>query len=314
MTEFRTGFVALIGRPNAGKSTLMNRILGSKLAITSPKPQTTRDRIAGIHTDDTMQAILVDTPGIHKAWTELNKAMVQASISAIESVDVVCWIEDMTLMADHLRQERPLLDGASLAIIEMLKTAGTPVIFIANKLDLVHPQLVLPVIAAVQEALPLQAAIPLSAHTGEAVDVLLTELRTALPVGPPAYPADHWTDVSERFLASEIVREQIFRLTEQEVPYAAAVDIESFDESERDDRGLVRIRASIVVERPQQKGILIGKGGDMIKRIGTGARMELQKLLDAKVHLDLHVKVEKDWTKTAKGLRKVGYSDGRTTS
>ncbi|MCB9666056.1 MAG: GTPase Era [Alphaproteobacteria bacterium] len=307
---FRAGLVALIGRPNAGKSTLLNQILGSKLAITSSKPQTTRDRVVGIHTDAVMQAVLLDTPGIHKAWTELNKAMVQRATDAVADADVVCWIEDMTLLAPRVAQGGELLDGAADAIVRILEQAGTPVILVANKLDVVPPPTVLPVIEAVRQRLPLHAAVPLSALTGDGLSDLLAEIRTALPVGPALYDADTWTQVSERFLAAELVREKVFHLTEQEIPYSTAVEIEVFDESERDTRGLIRIHAAVIVERPPQKAIVIGRGGEMIKRIGTLARKDLERLLDAKVHLELFVKVEKDWTKTAGGLRRVGF--GRT--
>lgn len=308
--DFRTGFVALLGRPNAGKSTLLNLILGSKLAITSAKPQTTRDRIVGVHTDDHMQAVLIDTPGIHKAWTELNKSMVHRATSAVADADVVCWIEDMTLLAPRVQRGQPLLDGAAEAIVAMIREAGTPAILVANKLDVVHPSTVLPVIDAVRQALPLHAAVPLSALTGDGLSDLLAEIRTALPVGPPLYDPDAWTQVSERFLAAELIREKIFHLTEQEIPYATAVEIEVFDESEREAGGQVRIHAAVIVERPQQKAIVIGKGGEMIKRIGTLARKDLQRVLDARVHLELFVKVERNWTRTTGGLRKVGYDPG----
>lgn len=308
--DFRTGMVALIGRPNAGKSTLLNQILGSKLAITSAKPQTTRDRVVGIHTDDHMQAVLLDTPGIHKAWTELNKAMVRQATDAVSDADVVCWIEDMTLLAPKVSQGGALLDGAGEAILRILTEAGTPVILVANKVDVVAPQTVLPLIDAVQQRLPLHAAVPLSALTGDGLSDLLAEIRTALPVAAPLYPVDTWTEVSERFLAAELIREKVFHLTEQEVPYATAVEIEVFDESERETRGLVRVNAAVIVERPAQKAIVIGKGGEMIKRIGTLARKDLERVLDARVHLELFVKVEKDWTRTAGGLRRVGYDRG----
>lgn len=307
MSSFRTGHVALLGRPNAGKSTLLNQILGAKIAIVSAKPQTTRDRLVGVHTDETMQAILLDTPGVHEAWTELNKAMVKAATDTLESVDVVCWLEDMTRLAPRVKAGKDALDAGSQAIVELLKAAGTPVIFVANKMDVIEPKWVLPVLEAVGAALPLRAAVPVSALTGDGLPDLMAEIRNALPEGPPLYPEDHWTEVSERFLAAEIIREKVFHLTEQEVPYATAVEIEAFDETERETEGRVTIRAAIIVERPQQKGIVIGKGGAMIKRIGTLARKELIELLGCRVHLELFVKVERDWTKTVKGLRKVGY-------
>ncbi len=308
MTEsFRCGYVALIGRPNAGKSTLLNRVLGSKLAITSPKPQTTRDRIVGIHNDDTMQAVLVDTPGIHKAWTELNKVMVRRTRQVLEDVDVVCWLEDMTLVASRLKAGKPLLDGAAYAIAQMLKGISAPIILVPNKIDVIRPMALLPMLEAYRNEVELKAAVPVSALTGDGVAALLAEIRAGMPEGPPLYDQDTWTESTERFLAAEVIREKIFHLTEQEVPYATAVDVEEFDESDRETRELVRIRAAVMVERPAQKGIVIGKGGEMLKRIGTLARKDLESMLGCRVYLELFVKVEPDWTRTARGLRKVGY-------
>ena len=307
MSDYKTGFVALIGRPNAGKSTLLNQLLGSKLAITSAKPQTTRNRIAGIVTDNEMQAILMDTPGIHEAWTELNKAMVQRALSALDDVDVVCWLGDMTELAKRIEKQVAVFDAHDDKIVASLVDSGKPVIFIANKIDVVPYPLVLPVIDAVQNALSVAAAIPVSALTGDGVDRILQELKRHLPAGPALYPEDEWTQVSERFLAAEIIREKIFHLTAQEVPYATFVDVVKFDESERESRNRLSIYADFVVERGTQKGIVIGKGGEMLKRIGTLARKELQETLDCRVYLELFVKVEKDWTRTRRGLRKVGF-------
>jgi GTP-binding protein Era len=305
---FRTGMVALLGRPNAGKSTLLNQILGTKIAITSAKPQTTRNRIAGIHTDDTMQAILLDTPGIHEGWTELNKHMVRRALSVLDEVDLVCWIVDMTELARRVEQQAPVLEAAEEQIALALAESGLPVVLVANKIDVVPHPLVLPVIDAVDRRLEgVAAAVPLSALTGDGVDRLLSVFREHLPEGPPLYPADDWTQVTERFLVAEIVREKIFHLTEQEVPYASFVKLNSFDESDRDTKGLVRIQADVVVERESQKGIVIGRKGEMLKRIGTLARREVEELLGCKVYLELHVKVERDWTRTARGLRKVGF-------
>jgi GTP-binding protein Era len=310
MTEHRCGFVALVGRPNAGKSTLLNSILGSKLAITSAKPQTTRHRIAGIHSDEQMQAILVDTPGIHDAWTELNRSMVARALAVLADVDVVCWVGDMTALARAVEDGEAVLDEADKQIARHCAKAGVPVIFAANKIDVVPHPLLLPVIDAVSRELEVRAAIPISALTGDGVPALLEEIRGALPEGPALYPADEWAQVSERFLVAEIVREKVFHLTEQEVPYATHVEVRLFDESEREaPRGIVRILADVVVERESQKGIVIGRGGEMLKRIGTLARKELVTLLGCRVYLELFVRVEKDWTRSARGLRRVGFED-----
>jgi GTP-binding protein Era len=304
--SFKCGYAALIGRPNAGKSTLLNRILGSKLAITSNKPQTTRNRVAGVYNDASMQAVLVDTPGIHQAWTELNRQMVQASLAAIGDCDVVLWIADMTVLARRVEAGEPVLDAEDDGIAQRL--GDRPVILVANKLDVVPHPLVLPVIDAFRGKLKLIAAVPVSALTGDGVDRLLEAVRDALPEHPALFPADAWTQLSERFLCAEILREKVFHLTEQEVPYACAVEILTFDESAREgENGLVTIHADLIVERPSQKGILVGHQGEMIKRIGTLARKEMQALLGCRVHLQTHVKVERDWSKTRGGLRKVGF-------
>ena len=307
--DFRCGYVALIGRPNAGKSTLMNQLLGGKLAITSAKPQTTRNRIAGVHTDESCQAILVDTPGIHQAWTELNKVMVHAAMSALDDVDVVCWLGDMTEMARRAEKGHPVIGPQDEPIVQALEQANKPVIFVANKIDVVPKSLLLPVIAEISERLSPVACIPVSALTGDGVPGVMDVIREHLPVGPQLYPAEEWTRVTERFLVAEIVREKIFHLTEQEVPYATFVEVMSFEEEERETKNRVTILCDVIVERPSQKGIVIGKGGEMLKRIGTLARKEIAELLGCRVHLELFVKVEKDWTKTSKGLRKVGFGD-----
>lgn len=309
MSEFKCGVVALVGRPNAGKSTLLNQILGSKLAITSSKPQTTRNRIAGIYNDEQTQIVLVDTPGVHKPWTELNKQMIAATKAAIGDADVVCWIGDMTTLARRAEAKDPILDEDDEAVASALERSGRPVLFAANKMDVVPAPLVLPVIDAFSRRLTLGAAVPISALTGDGVPALIGEVRSRLPDHPPLYPQDRWTDVSERFLVAEIVREKIFHLTEHEVPYATAVDVVKFDESTRESDQLVRIFADVIVERPSQKGILIGKGGEMLKRIGTLARKEIQELLGCRVYLELFVKVERNWTRTKTGLRRAGYEE-----
>ncbi len=308
MSAFRSGYVALIGCPNAGKSTLLNQILGSKLAITSSKPQTTRHRIAGIHNDEHMQAVLLDTPGVHDPFTELNKAMVERALATLGEADVVCFLGDMTELGRRAEKGEPILSGGEGRIAEILDGIDLPIVFVANKIDIIPHPLLLPVLEAVNERLHPAALVPTSALTGDGVPALMSELRKLLPEGEPLFPPDEWAQVTERFLVEEIIREKIFHLTEQEVPYATMVDVRQFDESQREGpKPLVRIHADIVVERPTQKGIVIGKGGEMLKRIGTLARKELQEVLGCRVYLELFVKVERDWTRTAKGLRKVGF-------
>ncbi len=307
--SFRCGYVGLLGRPNAGKSTLLNQVLGSKLAITSAKPQTTRNRIAGVHTDPHMQAVIVDTPGIHDAWTELNKSMVERASQTLDDVDVVCWVADMTLLARRAEAGEPVFDELAEAIAAQLEAAGKPIILAANKMDVVPQLLVLPVIDAFRTRLPnLVAAIPMSALNGDGVAALLDEVRNHLPEHPPLFPEEHWTDHTERFLCAEIIREKIIHLTEQEIPYSTFVEIEQFDEADRAAKNpIVRVHAVVVVERGSQKGIVIGKGGEMLKRIGSMARKDMEAMLGCRVFLKLFVKVERDWTKSKKGLKRVGF-------
>jgi GTP-binding protein Era len=308
MSEHKSGLVALVGRPNAGKSTLLNALLGEKLAIVSNKPQTTRDRIVGIWSEDDLQAVLNDTPGLHEAWTELNKVMVKRAREALAEADVVLWVEDMALAAARMRQGKSAFAGAEDDVLPLLQASGRPVILAANKLDVIEPLALLPILAEAQKLVPLAAAVPLSAKTGDGVDRLKLELRAKLPFGPALYPKDTWTEATERFLVAEAIREQIFLQTKREIPYAAAVRIAAFDitERERTPRGLIKIRADILLERDSQKGIVIGQKGAMLKKIGTAARLAVEPILDAQVHLELYVKVEPDWSRSLKGLARAG--------
>ncbi len=305
--EFKAGYVALVGRPSAGKSTLMNRLLGTKLAITSSKPQTTRDRIQGVHTDEQMQVVFVDTPGIHEAWTELNKVMVSRAQETLAEVDLICWLEDMALMNARMKRGEPLIDEGTQMIIDMLEASGGKVVMLANKIDKIPPQNLLPLIDAFSKATELKAILPISATEGDGVPELMKLIAGELPASPHLFPPDYWTDRSERFMCSELLREKVFAFTKQEIPYSTFVEVEKFDEEERDSRGLVKIYMTVVVERPQQKRIVIGRGGEMIKRIASAAREEMEQLLDCKVFLEVFVKVEPGWTKSRSGLRKVGF-------
>lgn len=301
------GYAGLVGRPNAGKSTLLNQILGSKLAITSPKPQTTRNQIAGIHTDERMQVVLVDTPGIHECWTELNRVMVDQSHEVLGQVDVVCWLMDLTRLAANQDAGRPVFDEQDLRLAERVDRGRQRLILIGNKVDLLPREQVLPLIAAAQAQFGDAPFVPLSARSGENVGGLMKEMCAALPVGPAMYPEEDWTQVTERFLVSEVIRHQLYKLLSKELPYCATVEIVQFDEAQRDHKGLVRVYAQIIVERGSQKGIVIGKGGTMLKKIGTLARQEIEELLECRVYLDLLVKVEKDWTRTRAGLGRAGF-------
>lgn len=301
--SFRCGTVALIGRPNAGKSSLLNALVGEKIAAVSRRPQTTRVRIAGVYTSETMQAVLVDTPGLHDAWTPFNAHMVEEAEKALEGVDLVCWLIDAAPLVNSARGGYPALDGENIAIGEKLREHA--LVIALNKVDVVEKGWLLPVIEALGRfGAPI---VPISATVGQGLDVLKREWASRLPEQPAIYPPDHLTDASERQICAELIRERVFELAGQEVPYATAVEIEQFDESAR-EQGKVRIHARILVEKPSQKGILIGKGGAMIKQIGSEARVQIAQLLGCKVRLDLFVVVEKDWTKKAGLLRGLGYA------
>lgn len=307
MSSFKYGAVALIGRPNAGKSTLLNRILGQKVAITSDKPQTTRNRIVGIHTDDQMQVVLVDTPGIHFAKTRINKAMVTIAKNSLEQVEAVCLVVD----AERAHEQWPSEGGVSRALEHLalvVDEAGTrPVSIALNKIDRLPKEKLLPLMAGLHSRLPKAEIIPISALKGRGIEHLMKHWLDILPEGPAAFPADQIMDGTERFLVAELIREKVFRSTHQEVPYSTAVEVEQFTEEPRDDGvPYIEIFAKILVERKQQKGIIIGKGGTMLKRIGTAARKDIARLLGARVMLNLHVSVVERWTEKPHLLHEFG--------
>lgn len=294
---FKSGFIAIAGRPNVGKSTLLNAIVGEKLAITSSKPQTTRNRITGIRNTEDGQFIFLDTPGIHHAKTPLNRYMVKEATSAFGEVDLIL------LLVEADRGFDPD-DGL---ILESLPAPGVPVFLVINKIDLVEKLKLLPLIDRFRGLYDFREIVPVSAATGDGVGLLLDLIRDAMPVGPKLFPDDMFTDNSERFIAAEIVREKILQLTHREIPYATAVTVDSFKEDEEKNR--IRIAATITVEKDSQKGILIGKGGRMLKEIGTQSRLEMETFFAAKIFLELFVRVRKDWTKDAKWLKEFGYGD-----
>lgn len=306
----RAGFVALIGRPNAGKSTLLNQVLGQKLSIVSDKPQTTRNRIVGIHTRPGLQAVLVDTPGIHSAKSRLNKAMVQTATASLGEVDLVAWVIDLVPAVKAAKDGRPPLSKPEQIVAEMIEQSGVDAVTVVlNKADLVPKDWILPVIDAVRQLLPEAVIVPISALKGGGVDRLVDTWGELLPEGDPIYPADQITESPERFIVAELIREKIFHLTQQEIPYATAVEIEQFKEEEgaEGERSRVEIMARIYVERDSQKGIVIGKGGAMLKMVGTRARKEIEALLGAHVYLELHVSVRKSWTSSGRALKELGY-------
>jgi GTP-binding protein Era len=303
--KLRAGFVAIVGRPNVGKSTLLNRVLGEKIAIVSPRPQTTRTRILGIHNAPDVQLAFFDTPGLHRAEGALNKRMVEVALATLSEVDAVLLLVE----AGTGPEGRVEVGEATRWAIEQVARSGKPAILGISKMDRAPRQSLLPVIAAYKDLHDWTAVVPFSGLTGENVDDLLATLAAAVPeADAPLFPPDVLTDQAERTLAAEYVREQIMRLTRQEIPYAAAVEVEEFDESQRGEgpRGLVRIAAVIYVERESQKAIVIGKGGAQLKQIGTQAREGLERLLGCKVFLKLHVKVEERWSDRIESLRRLG--------
>ncbi len=294
--SFKSGFVAIIGRPNAGKSTLLNRFLGEKIAIVSEKPQTTRNRILGIKNTPDAQIIFLDTPGIHRARSKLNQTMVKTALATYNEVDGVCFMIAM----DHPDHEE------NDFILETLINVTQPVFLVINKIDLVAKGNLLPIIERYSKYRPFEQIVPISALKGDGADILLGELKKVLPEGPQLFPEDMVTDLPERFLVAELIREKVFLLTREEIPYATAVEVETFQE--KAEKNLIVIQATIQVERDSQKGILIGEKGQMLKEIGRLARKEIEALLGARVFLELWVKVEKDWREDSRALRRLGYS------
>lgn len=294
MTEFHSGFVAIVGRPNVGKSTLLNRIVGEKIAIMSDKAQTTRNKIQGIYTTKEAQLIFIDTPGIHKPKTELGDFMVQSAYSALSEVDAILFM----VSADQKRGK-----GDDM-IMERLKKNDAPVYLIVNKIDKVHPDALLPFIEDYTSVMPFKEVIPISATEGNNFEHLMETLVAQMPEGPQYYPEDQITDHPEYFIISELVREKVLLLTRDEVPHSVAVVIENITHEPGEK---MHIRAAIIVERDSQKGIIIGKGGKMLKNIGTKARQDVENLLGEKVFLELWVKVQKDWRDKKVYLQDFGY-------
>ena len=292
--SFKSGFVSIIGRPNAGKSTLLNSILGEKVVIVSEKPQTTRNKIRGIKNMENAQIIFLDTPGIHKAKGHLNEFMVKEAMSALEDMDIIIYLVEAT---GKIKDE--------LFIIESLKRVRCPVLLGINKIDMVRKDSILPLMDEYSSLYPFREIIPLSARKGEGMDELFRCIVELLPEGPKYFTEDILTDQTERFVVAEIVREKIFELTREEIPYSTAVIVERFKENP--GKRIISISATINVERDSQKGIIIGKGGAMLKEIGTRARIDIERLLGTKVYLELFVRVRKDWTKDAKSLKEFGY-------
>jgi GTP-binding protein Era len=291
----KAGFVSFIGRPNAGKSTLLNRLVGTKLAIVSDKPQTTRNRILGVRNYPDAQVVFLDTPGIHRPLHRMNVRMVDAAVDTIREVDVLCLVIDVT---------EPLGKGDRF-VLDLVKDAKAPVFLVLNKIDLMKKARLLPLMQQYSEMGSFAEIVPVSAATGDNVDRLERALLDRLPEGEPLYPADYLTDQPERFFASEIVREKLLQFTRAEIPFSSAVVVDKFEEPERAG-GLMSLHCTIVVDRESQKPIVIGRGGEMIKRIGTAAREDLERFFDTKVFLDLHVRVKSEWREDERVLNDLG--------
>lgn len=296
--SYRSGVVAIVGPPNAGKSTLLNHLLGQKIAIVSNKPQTTRNRILGIVTGDGYQMIVLDTPGLHKARDIMNREMMRVALESLSEADLVLFIDDSAELTEELLAKREEEYRHYFAAISV------PTILALNKIDLIRPERLLPLTDWYIQHHTFDAVVPISALNGSGTDVLVQELVQRLPEGPQFYPDDIPTDASERFIVGEIIREKIFRLTREEVPYSTAVVIDSFDES--DPHGPVVIHATIVVERSTQKGIIIGHRGQMLATIRTQATRDIEQLLGCRARLQLWVKVRKNWTGNEHILRELG--------
>ena len=294
----KSGFVTLIGRPNVGKSTLMNRMIGQKIAITSNKPQTTRNRIQTVHTDERGQIVFVDTPGIHKAKNKLGEYMVGAAEKTIGEVDVVCWLVEPTTYIGAGEQH----------IIERLKKVKAPIILVINKVDTIKKEEILPVIDCYRKELDFQEIIPVSARSGANVDELIDTIYKYLPYGPMFYDEDTITDQPMRQIVAELIREKALHALNEEIPHGIAVVIDSMKERKSQKGIITDIQATIICERDSHKGIIIGKGGEMLKKIGANARYEIEKQLDTKVNLQLWVKVKKEWRDSDVLIKNFGYA------
>jgi len=295
----KSGMVAIVGPPNVGKSTLLNTLLGQKISIVSPKPQTTRNRILGVVSHSDYQIVLLDTPGLHTAREQLNREMVRIAMNSLTEVDAVLFLVDVSLpVPERMKSER---DKEFSAWFDKIVS---PAIMVLNKIDLIDRKELLPLIDSYAALYPFKAIVPVSAMNGDGCADLVTEILNLLPFGPRYFPEDMPTDASERFLAAEIIREKVFLKTGQEIPYATAVLIESFKEDEA--KKLVTIHAAIVVEKDSQKGIVIGQGGKKLQSIGTAARREIEEMVGCKVMLKLWVKVRKNWSQDERFLKELG--------
>ena len=293
--SFKSGFVSIIGAPNVGKSPLINRLVGEKIAIISPKPQTTRNRILGVKTTSNYQMVFLDTPGIHRAKGNLNVAMVRTAMATLSTVDLILF----------LIEPQSSEEGSNRKVLQALQSVETEALLVVNKIDLVPQDSLEHLITFFAGLHQFKGSASISALHNVGIDDLLTKIISLLPAGPAYYPIDTLTDLPERFFCAEIIREKIMHLTSQEIPYAVAVTIVSFKEDEQKNQ--IRIQADIHVERPSQKGIIIGKGGAMLREIGKQSRLDMEQLLGARVFLELWVRIQKKWRKDPRALKEFGY-------
>jgi GTP-binding protein Era len=294
-SNYRSGFAVIAGAPNVGKSTILNRVIGEKIAITSKKPQTTRNRILGVVNRPAFQLAFIDTPGIHNSKKPLNVRIVDAALSALGDVDIILMVIDVV----HSESESEEL------IVKKLKSQEKPVVLALNKIDLIKKNELLTIIEKWSKRYPFKSIIPISAKHGTQIEELLEVMADFLPKGPPLFPEEYLTDMSERFIAAELIREKVFRLTGQEIPYSTAVVVDTFTTEKKGK--LVKIRAIIHVEQDSQKGIIIGKKGSKLKAIGEQSRKEIEKMVGGKVFLELFVRVQKNWSRDTKAMERLGY-------
>ncbi|KZN98798.1 GTPase Era [Pseudobacillus badius] len=296
-STYKSGFISIIGRPNVGKSTFLNRVIGQKIAIMSDKPQTTRNKVQGVYTKEDAQMIFIDTPGIHKPKHKLGDFMMKVAVNTLKEVDLVLFM---------VNAEEGYGRGDEF-IIEKLKGIQTPVFLVINKIDRIHPDQLMELIDRYKDLYSFAEIIPISALEGNNVERLLGQIEENLPAGPQYYPADQVTDHPERFIVSELIREKVLHLTREEVPHSIAVVIDKMER--RSDKDIINVMATIVVERDSQKGIVIGKRGALLKEIGQRARHDIEHLLGSQVFLELWVKVQKDWRNKASNLRDFGFRE-----
>ncbi|KYG92295.1 GTPase Era [Metasolibacillus sp. FSL H7-0170] len=297
-SPYKSGFISIIGRPNVGKSTFLNRVIGQKIAIMSDKPQTTRNKVQGVLTLENSQMIFIDTPGIHKPKHKLGEFMLKVSKNTLREVDVILFM---------VNAEQKIGKGDEF-ILDLLAGNKTPVFLVINKIDQVHPDELITIIESYKDKYPFSEIVPISALQGNNVENLLAKLGEYLPEGPQYYPADQVTDHPERFIISELIREKVLHLTREEIPHSIAVVIDKIKRDEEHEH-MIRVQATIMVERDSQKGIVIGKRGALLKEIGTLARKDIEMLLGSKVYLELWVKVQKDWRNKQTHLRDFGFRE-----